>query len=64
MTRCNSDDYANRHRDTYGYRPESFPVAYAEYQRAVSLPIYSRMCEQDVDDVIAAVTRIVAANRR
>jgi perosamine synthetase len=52
------------YRDTYGYRPEDFPVAYAEYQRAVSLPIYSRMCEQDVDDVIAAVTRIVAAYRR
>jgi perosamine synthetase len=52
------------YRETYGYGPRDFPVAYAEYQRAVSLPIYSRMTDQDVDDVIMAVTRIVAANRR
>ncbi|HVK76159.1 MAG TPA: DegT/DnrJ/EryC1/StrS family aminotransferase, partial [Kofleriaceae bacterium] len=44
------------YRETYGYRPEDFPVAWREYQREVSLPIYSRMTDADVDDVIAAVT--------
>ncbi len=41
-----------------------FPIAYAEYQRAVSMPIYSRMSDQDVEDVITAVRQIIAANRR
>ena len=52
------------YRETYGYRPEDFPVAWREYQREVSLPIYSRMSDTDVDDVIAAVTAIVAEHAR
>lgn len=52
------------YRDTYGYRPESLPKAYAEYLREISLPIYSRMSDQDVDDVIATVSDIVAVSRR
>ena len=48
------------YRETYGYRPEDFPVAYCEYQREVSLPIYSKMSDQDVQDVIDAVLDIVA----
>jgi dTDP-4-amino-4,6-dideoxygalactose transaminase len=52
------------YRATYGYTANDFPVANAEYQRAISLPIYSRMSDQDVEDVISAVRQIVAANRR
>ncbi len=52
------------YRTTYAYTAEDFPIAYAEYQRAVSMPIYSRMSDQDVEDVITAVRQIVAANRR
>jgi dTDP-4-amino-4,6-dideoxygalactose transaminase len=37
-----------------------FPVAYREYQRVISLPIYSLMTDQDVDDVIEAVIEISA----
>ena len=47
------------YRDTYGYRPEELPAAFNEYRRALSLPIYSKMSDQDVDDVIAAVLDIV-----
>jgi dTDP-4-amino-4,6-dideoxygalactose transaminase len=47
------------YRDTYGYKPEDFPVAYREYTREVSLPIYSKMTDQDVEDVIGAVMEIV-----
>lgn len=43
------------YRDRYGYTPDDFPVAYREFQRAVSLPIYSRMTDEDVTDVIDAV---------
>jgi dTDP-4-amino-4,6-dideoxygalactose transaminase len=49
------------YRETYGYRPEDFPVAYGEYLREVSLPIYSRMSDHDVQDVIDAVLAIVNA---
>ena len=47
------------YRETYGYQPEDFPVAYREYQREVSLPIYSKMSDRDVQDVIDAVMDIV-----
>ncbi|MGC8838815.1 MAG: DegT/DnrJ/EryC1/StrS family aminotransferase [Anaerolineae bacterium] len=52
------------YRDRYGYRPEDFPVAYREYQRIVSLPLYPRMTDQDVQDVIDAVVEIVKRYRR
>ncbi len=43
------------YRDKYGYKPDDFPVAYREYQRIVSLPLYPRMTDEDVNDVIEAV---------
>lgn len=46
------------YRETYGYRPEDYPVAYAEYQRIISLPIYSAMSNHDAADVIEAVKQI------
>jgi len=51
------------YRETYGYKPEDLPVAYREYQRIISLPIYSKMTNQDVEDVIEAVCQIVEQNR-
>jgi dTDP-4-amino-4,6-dideoxygalactose transaminase len=52
------------YRDTYGYKPNDFPVAYREYQRLVSLPIYPTMRDEDVNDVIEAVTETVRQNRK
>jgi dTDP-4-amino-4,6-dideoxygalactose transaminase len=46
------------YRETYGHKPEDFPVAYREYLREISLPIYSKMTDADVADVIAAVLEI------
>jgi dTDP-4-amino-4,6-dideoxygalactose transaminase len=46
------------YRETYGYHAEDFPVAFAEFQRIISLPIYSAMTDQDVADVINAVVQI------
>ncbi|MBN1783233.1 DegT/DnrJ/EryC1/StrS family aminotransferase, partial [bacterium] len=51
------------YRDTYGYKPEDFPVAYGEFMREISLPVYSRMSDEDVQDVIGAVLEIVNENR-
>jgi dTDP-4-amino-4,6-dideoxygalactose transaminase len=47
------------YRQTYGFVPEDFPVANAEFQREVSLPIYSKMTDDDVVDVIKAVLDVV-----
>jgi len=51
------------YRDLYGYSPDDFPVALKEYERVISLPIYPGMSEQDVDDVIGAVLRVVQGCR-
>jgi perosamine synthetase len=48
------------YRELYGYLPEDFPVAYAEYLREISLPIYTKMTDEDVEYVIHAVTDIAA----
>lgn len=52
------------YRDTYGYRPEDFPVAFGEYMREVSLPIYSKMTDAEVEHVIYSVGQIVAMTRK
>ena len=46
-------------RDRYRLTPESFPVAADVYRRAVSLPIYTRMTDADVERVVAAVRTII-----
>jgi dTDP-4-amino-4,6-dideoxygalactose transaminase len=52
------------YRDKYGYRPDDFPVAHANYHRLVSLPLNLRMSDADAGDVIGAVRDIVATYRR
>ena len=47
------------YQKTYGYRPEDFPVSFSEYQRVISLPIYSKMSDQDVSDVIENILELV-----
>jgi dTDP-4-amino-4,6-dideoxygalactose transaminase len=52
------------YRDTYGYHAEDFPNATAAFEQIVSLPIYPRMTDADIDDVIAAITDILREYRR
>lgn len=52
------------YRDKYGYRPGDFPVAYDAFERTFSLPINPRMCDVDVEDVIAAVLDVARTFRR
>ncbi|MES2181747.1 MAG: DegT/DnrJ/EryC1/StrS family aminotransferase, partial [Pseudomonadota bacterium] len=42
-------------RDTYNLKPEMFPVSQAVFERTASLPIYTRMTDQDVMRVVEAV---------
>ncbi len=51
------------YKETYGYKPEDFPVAYETYKRIISLPIYPKMTDEDVERVIEAVKKVVRKNR-
>jgi dTDP-4-amino-4,6-dideoxygalactose transaminase len=51
------------YRDKFGYKPGDFPNASAVFERIVSLPIYPKMTEGDVERVIGAVRKIVLDNR-
>ncbi|KUO59539.1 MAG: UDP-4-amino-4,6-dideoxy-N-acetyl-beta-L-altrosamine transaminase [Gracilibacter sp. BRH_c7a] len=47
------------YRETYGYKRGDLPQAEAVFDRIVSLPLFPKMSDQDVEDVIAAVQRII-----
>jgi dTDP-4-amino-4,6-dideoxygalactose transaminase len=42
-------------RERYGLRPEQFPHSQTAYERMVSLPLYTRMTDADVQRVVEAV---------
>ncbi len=52
------------YRDTYQLVAEDFPAAMHAYRRVISLPIYPGMTDEDVEDVIAAVERIIGAHKK
>ena len=52
------------YREHYGYRRGDLPNAEWVSDRTVSLPLSPAMTDGDVEDVIAAVTDILAAHRR
>ena len=47
-------------RDRYALRAEQFPHSQHAYERMLSLPIYTRMSDADVDRVIAALRPALA----
>jgi dTDP-4-amino-4,6-dideoxygalactose transaminase len=51
------------YRDRYQLKPDDFPVAHREFQRMLSLPLSPAHTDQDVADVIEAVTEVVRQNR-
>ena len=44
---------------TYGYSTQEFPMAEELFEGLVSIPLYPKMSDRDVDDVIGAVRSIV-----
>lgn len=46
-------------RDTYSLKPEDFPCALKIYERAVSLPLYTKMCSYDQERVVTAIREIL-----
>lgn len=51
-------------RDRYQLSAEQFPVSEAVFESAVSLPLFSAMTADEIDRVVNAVTRIVAATTK
>jgi dTDP-4-amino-4,6-dideoxygalactose transaminase len=49
-------------RDTYGHTAESFPHAYRAYSGAVSLPIYTKMTDEDQERVIRTVRDLLGSS--
>jgi len=47
-------------RDKYGLRCETFPVATKAFEQAVSLPLYTRMTEDEQDRVIETAQTLLA----
>ncbi|HMN77398.1 MAG TPA: DegT/DnrJ/EryC1/StrS aminotransferase family protein [Burkholderiaceae bacterium] len=48
-------------RDRYALRPEQFPHAQYAYERMLTLPLYTRMSDADVERVIDTVRRLLLA---
>ncbi len=47
------------YRDTYGFKSGDFPNAEYAFERVISLPLFPKMTDEDVNDVINAVRKIV-----
>lgn len=45
-------------RDMYALKPEDYPLSLEAYQNAVSLPIYPKMKDADIENVIKAVQKV------
>jgi perosamine synthetase len=47
------------YRDRFGYRGGEYPIAEDAYERLISLPMFHGMSSEDVEDVVAAVRKVV-----
>jgi perosamine synthetase len=47
------------YRDRFGYRESEYPIAEDAYERLISLPMFHGMSDRDVEDVIAAVEKVI-----
>ncbi len=47
------------YRERFGYQGGEYPVAEDAYERLISLPMFHAMTDQDLNDVIAAVSKVV-----
>ena len=52
------------YKNTYGFKPGDFPNAEYASDRVISLPLYPAMTEEDMADVIKAVSRVISRYRR
>lgn len=48
------------YRDRFGYRGGEYPMAESAYQRLISLPMFHGMTDDDIEDVIHAVEKVLS----
>jgi perosamine synthetase len=48
------------YREQFAYKGGEYPVAECAYAQLISLPIFHGMTEQDVDDVLSAVRKVMS----
>ncbi len=51
------------YRERFGHRPGAYPAAEAYYERAITLPLFPRMSDDDVQHVITVVHKVLGAFR-
>jgi len=47
------------YRERFGYQGGEYPVAEAAYEQLISLPMFHGMTDQDVEDVISALQKVI-----
>jgi dTDP-4-amino-4,6-dideoxygalactose transaminase len=52
------------YQNTFGYRAGCFPNAEWLYQRIISLPLYPKMTQNDINDTIQAIKNIIKRMRK
>lgn len=52
--------YHPYYRERFGYRGGEFPVAEGAYESLISLPMFCSMNDEDVEDVIDAVSKVIS----
>jgi dTDP-4-amino-4,6-dideoxygalactose transaminase len=52
------------YQKTFGWRPQDFPIATAQWKRLISLPIFPGLREDELTHVISTVKRICARNAK
>jgi len=52
------------YRQTYGYKRGDLPMAEKQYERYLSLPLFSGMLLEEIDAVVKAVSTVVKHHRR
>ncbi|MFH0739969.1 MAG: DegT/DnrJ/EryC1/StrS family aminotransferase, partial [bacterium] len=55
--------YMPFYQKTFGYKKGDFPITEQYYERAITLPLFPKLTDEEVDYVIASVKEIVSLGR-
>jgi dTDP-4-amino-4,6-dideoxygalactose transaminase len=48
------------YRQRFGYKGGEYPVSEAAYERLITLPLFHGMTDQDAEDVVAALRKVIS----
>ena len=52
------------YRKNFGYKEGDYPIAEDYYKRALTIPLFPNMTNEDIDDVIKAVKKVINYYKR